>query len=63
MPATITVNGEIANDYGMWATKPAGTYDVCFGPVFGYATPACQNGVAVTAGSTTTLTGTYVASP
>ncbi len=63
LQADILVNGQVANAYGMWTSKAPGTYDVCFGAVPGYTTPPCQNGVSVTAGMTTTITGTYVASP
>jgi hypothetical protein len=58
LPATIRVDGRVANAYGMWTPKPPGTYQVCFGAILGYATPACQS-VTVTAGSTATATGTY----
>jgi hypothetical protein len=63
VPATITVNGEIANAWGVWTSKAPGTYAVCFGEVPGFVTPACQNAVAVTAGNTATVTGTYTAIP
>jgi hypothetical protein len=63
LQANITVNGQVANAYGMWTSKAPGSYNVCFAAVPGYTTPACQNGVAVTSGNTTTITGTYVASP
>jgi len=58
----VYVNREVANDWGMWTSKAPGTYEVCFGPVPGYVTPACQTGVAVTSGNTTTITGTYTPS-
>ena len=61
--ANITVNGVVANAYGMWHGKAPGSYNVCFGPVPGFVTPPCQNAVAVTANNTTTITGTYTASP
>ena len=59
VPAVIKVNGVAANVYGMWAPKPVGSYTVCFGPVAGKTAPPCQAGVSVTAGATTTVTGTY----
>ena len=59
VPAVIKVNGVVANVYGMWAPKPVGSYTVCFGPVAGKTAPPCQTGVSVTAGATTTVTGTY----
>jgi serine/threonine-protein kinase len=61
LPATITVNGQIANAYGMWTAKTPGTYTVCFGYVAGYTTPACQNGLDLDADGSLTLTGTYLA--
>jgi hypothetical protein len=63
LQANITVNGVTANAYGMWHGKAPGSYNVCFGAVIGYVTPPCQNGVSVTANNTTTVTGTYTASP
>jgi hypothetical protein len=59
VPATIKVDGQEANAFGVWTAKPTDTYDVCFGPVEGFATPPCQNAVAVTAPGTTQITGTY----
>ena len=50
------------NDWGMWTALPPGTYEVCYGPVGGYTTPACEN-ADVTAGVTTEITGTYAPSP
>ena len=55
---TISVDGTPRNDWGMWTDIPTGSHQVCFGAVAGYTAPACQN-VAVTAGSTTSVTGTY----
>ena len=49
--------------YGVWTAKNPGSYEVCFGPVAGYTTPACQSGVTVAAGATVTATGTYVPLP
>jgi hypothetical protein len=60
LPVTLTVEGQTANAYGVWTPKAPGQYDVCFGPMPGYTTPPCQNNQAVTAGNTTTVTGTYV---
>jgi len=59
VPAVIKVDGVAANVYGVWAPKPVGSYTVCFGPVPGKTAPPCQTGVAVTAGATKTVTGTY----
>ena len=58
LPATVLVDGLVANAYGMWAPRTPGTYQVCYGPVPGYATPPCQS-ANVAAGATTTITGTY----
>jgi len=55
---TISINGVPADDWGLYTDLPAGTYSVCFGAVTGDPTPACQS-PTVTAGSTTTITGTY----
>ncbi len=60
VPSTIYVDGVPRNDWGMWTDLPPGTHEVCFGWVTGYATPACQT-VNVTAGQTSTVTGTFVA--
>jgi hypothetical protein len=61
--ATIRVDGQIANAYGVWTAKAPGTYDVCFGPVPGFTTPPCQDDVTVTSGTTATITGTYAPAP
>ncbi|MEA2702534.1 MAG: large repetitive protein, partial [Actinomycetota bacterium] len=60
-PGTITVDGIPRDDWGMWTDLPVGTHSVCFGPVQGFNTPACQNNVVLTAGNLTTVTGTYTA--
>lgn len=53
------VNGVPSDDWGPYTVLAPGSYQVCFGAVPGYAnTPSCQTAV-VTAGSTTTITGTY----
>jgi hypothetical protein len=62
VPATISVDGEPANAWGVWSSLPPGTYQVCYGAVAGYTTPACTS-ATVTAGALTTRTGTYTASP
>ena len=61
LPATVTVDAQVANAYGIWTPKAPGTYQVCFGALAGYAAPACQS-ATVTAGATTTITGTYAPS-
>ena len=55
---TISVDGVPRDDWGMWTDVPIGNHQVCFGPVQGFTTPPCQN-ANVTAGQTTTITGTY----
>jgi hypothetical protein len=58
-PGLITIGGQPADDWGVWTDLPAGTYQVCFGPVSTKTnTPPCQSAV-VTAGATTTIVGTY----
>jgi hypothetical protein len=58
VPSEITVNGNPADDYGVWSLFPAGSYQVCFAQVAGFDPPACQS-ATVTAGQTTTLTGVF----
>ena len=55
---TIYVNGVPVNDWGCWVPLTPGTYTVSFGDVPGYTKPADQV-VAVTAGTTFIVTGTY----
>jgi hypothetical protein len=56
----ITVDGNIADTWGLnWLEIAPGSHTVCFTPREGFTTPACQT-VAVTAGSTTAATGTFV---
>jgi hypothetical protein len=58
-PATIFINGNPSDQWGVWTDLPVGTYTVCFGMAGTFAnTPACQSAV-VTAGATTVITGTY----
>jgi hypothetical protein len=57
--ATIFVDGSPSNAFGLWASKPPGSYDVCFGSVEGFLAPPCQDGVGVAADDTTTVTGVY----
>jgi hypothetical protein len=42
----------------MWTDLDPGDYQVCFGDVTGYTSPTCQT-ATITAGNTTTITGTY----
>ncbi len=61
LPATISIDGSPRNDWGIWTEFDAGSYQVCFGLVADFAPPACQQAI-VTAGVTTTITGTYTPS-
>jgi hypothetical protein len=58
----ITVDGNPTNDWGMFTDIPTGSHTVCFGAVAGYNPPACQT-ATVTAGSITTITGTFTTNP
>jgi hypothetical protein len=58
--STISVDGTPRNDWGMWTDLDTGSHQVCFGLVAGFTPPSCQT-VNVTAGATTTVTGTFVA--
>jgi hypothetical protein len=62
VPATISVDGTPRNDWGMWTDLVPGTYQVCFGGVEDFTPPACEEAI-VSAGDTTTITGTYTAAP
>jgi virginiamycin B lyase len=59
LPATVFVDGHAANAWGVWAPTPAGSREVCFGPVPGYESPPCQQ-AQVSSSGTTVVTGTYV---
>jgi hypothetical protein len=58
----ISVDGTPMDDWGMWTDIPTGQHTVCFAAVKDFTPPACQL-VAVAAGTTTQVTGTYAASP
>jgi Tol biopolymer transport system component len=61
LPATVTIDGQPANDWGVWTDLDPGTYEVCFGAVADFSPPPCQ--VAnITAGNTETITGIFTAS-
>ena len=62
LASTISVNGVPRNDWGMWTALPPGTYTVHFGLVAGSNPPADQTAI-VTAGATTTITGTFTSNP
>jgi subtilisin family serine protease len=58
LPATIHVDGEWRDEYGLFAYALPGSYEVCWGDVPGYAAPPCAVAV-VGPGSTATVVGTY----
>ncbi len=58
VPGTISVDGVPRNDWGMWTDIPAGSHQVCFGPVPTYVAPPCST-VNLVAGVPFTLTGNY----
>ncbi len=62
LPATISVNGQPVNDWGMWRAAAAGSYTIHFGAVQGYNPPADQTATVV-AGALTTITGNYIPNP
>jgi hypothetical protein len=55
---TIFVNGVPADDWGLYTDLAPDTYTVCFGVVPAKTGPPCQT-PTVTAGSTTSVSGTY----
>jgi subtilisin family serine protease len=61
LPATIHVDGEWRDEYGLFAYVDPGTYEVCWGDVPGHTAPACAT-ATVASGATTTVIGTYVPS-
>ena len=59
LPSQITVDGSSADTWGLnWLEIAPGEHTVCFSALQGYTTPACQD-VMVTAGATSTVTGTF----
>jgi hypothetical protein len=59
LPSQISLNGVIADSWGLnWLELAPGSYTVHFSHIEGYAEPADQT-VSVTAGNTTTVTGTF----
>ncbi len=60
VPAQISLNGIPMDSWGLtWPEVFEGTHILCFSDVEGWIAPACQN-IVVTAGLTTTITGTYL---
>ncbi len=62
VPGQVLVDGLPRDQWGLWTDIAAGAHQVCFGPVGDFAAPPCQS-VTVTAGLTTTITGTYTSAP
>lgn len=58
VPAKISVDGIPRDDWGVFTDLPVGAHQVCFGPLADLSPPPCQN-VALAAGTTTPVTGTY----
>ena len=61
LPATIHVDGEWRDEYGLFAYVDPDSYEVCWGDVPGYSAPECTV-ATVEPGGTTTVAGTYVPS-
>jgi hypothetical protein len=62
VPSAISVDGVARNEWGLWTDFPAGSHQVCYGLVKNFTPPTCQTAV-ITAGATTTITGTFTSSP
>lgn len=62
VPAQISIDGQPADQWGVWTDLPAGVHEVCFGDLADFTAPACQI-VNLVAGATTEITGTYTPSP
>lgn len=58
MPGQISIDGNPANNWGVWTALPAGDYEVCFGDVEGARTPDCEI-ARVGDGKTTEVVGEY----
>ncbi len=59
VPARISVDGIARNDWGLdWVTMLAGSHEVCWSGIVGFATPACQT-VTVVAGQATVVSGVF----
>ena len=55
---TITVDGIARDAWGLFTDLPVGSHQVCFGFAAAHTAPGCQT-TSLTAGATTTVTGTY----
>jgi len=62
VPSTISIDGNPANDWGMWTDLTPGAYTVCFGDVADFAAPPCEV-TNVVAGATVVVTGTFTSDP
>jgi hypothetical protein len=60
--ATITVDGNPMDNWGVWTDLPAGSHQVCFGVTSGGIAPPCQT-ANVAAGASSTITGVELPSP
>jgi predicted GH43/DUF377 family glycosyl hydrolase len=60
VPATISIDGAVRDDWGVWLPLTPGLHTVHFGDMEGYITPADQQ-VTVVAGTSVEVTGDYVA--
>ena len=61
VPSRITVDGNFADTWGVtWAKEASGDHEICFSDVPGFTTPDCST-VTLTAGATTTVTGSFAA--
>jgi RHS repeat-associated protein len=58
----ISVDGNPTDESSMWTDVPTGAHTVCFGAVANFDPPACQT-ATVTAGTQTTITGTFTSNP
>jgi hypothetical protein len=62
LPGTIYVEGQPANDWGMWRSILPGTYTVSYGAVAGFTPPAPET-VTIGAGAFRHLVGRYTSNP
>jgi hypothetical protein len=62
VPSQITVDGQPADNWGVWTDFPVGSHRVCFSPVAGFTPPPCQS-VTLAPGATATVTGTFAVNP
>ncbi|MDG2113439.1 MAG: hypothetical protein P8N02_12590, partial [Actinomycetota bacterium] len=60
LPATIIVDGQPMNDWGLWSHVPEGEVDVCFGPVAGFDPPPCEE-VVISSAAQVDIIASYTA--